>query len=310
MPISTDLIKAVAAFDRLMELQNPDLIRYWHPPEQLRAEYISLAETVVYALDALRDLEAKSLHHNAEVESKLPRAAISALRKRIRPKEESISDALDHLDPDNKMLRELMVFQTRPAGRGGSVRSTFEQGVEQVQQLIERNPDSDYGWLHPDLAQEVLHSKLIGFEPDAWLDRIADLEPIRTAIDGPGLPPDIRLRLRELYQVYSFGCWFAALSAVRATLEYALHGNVTRLAIQLAPPKQQSRSPGLYQLIEAFAKRFPELGPPMHRLRELGNLSLHPLAAGNAVPPAAQRGLRAAEAITLLQQTLEDLYAK
>ena len=310
MSISKDFTAAVSAFDRLMELQNPDLIRYWNPPEQLRVEYISLAETVVYALDALRALETHGLHVDADVENKLPRDALLTLRSRIRPKEASIWDALDHLDPNNKLLRELMVFQTRPAGRGGGVRATFEQGVEQVHQLIERNSDTDFGWLHPDLAQTVLDSKLIAFEPDVWLDRVADLEPIRTAIEGPGLPPAVRLRLRELFQVYVFGCWFSALSAVRATLEYALQENVARLSIQLTPPKQPDRSTGLYQLIEVFAQRFPELRAPMHRIRELGNLSLHPPATGQDSPAASQRGQHAAEAITLLQQTLEGLYTR
>jgi hypothetical protein len=296
-----------------MELQNPDHIqywKYWNPPSQLRMEYITLAETVVYALDAFRAVETQALHSAAAVEQRLPRETILSLRGRVRLKEAAIWDALNLLDPENRLLRELMVFQTRPAGRGGGVRATFEQGVEQVRQLIERNPDSDFAWLHADLADAVLDSKLIAFEPDAWLDRIADMEPVRTAVEGPGLPMLVRLRLRELFQVYTFGCWFSALSAARATLEYALRENATRYSIQLSPPRQPDRSPNLYQLIEAFAPHVPGTVASMHRVRELGNLALHPGASDQDLPATSQRGQHAAEAITLLHQVLEILYAR
>ena len=167
-------------------------------------------------------------------------------------------NALNVLDPDNKLLRELMVFQTRPAGRGGGVRATFEQGVEQVRQLIERNPDIDFAWLHPDLAESLLESKLVAFEPDAWLDRVAELEPIRTAAEGPSLPIGVRLRLRELFKVYTFGCWFAAVSAARATLEYALLENSLRFSVSLPVSRHAGQSPSLYKLIQAFAPHTPD----------------------------------------------------
>lgn len=228
----------------------------------------------------------------------------------MKPKEFALWDALNVLDPSNKPLRELMVFQTRPAGRGGGVRATFEQGVEQVLQLIERNPDMDYAWLHPDLADSVLSSKLIAFEPDAWLDRIAELEPVRTAIEGPSLPMPVRLRLRELFQVYAFGCWFAAISATRATLEYALMENAVRYSVTLPASRHQDQSPSLYKLIQAFAPHTPELIAAMHRIRELGDRSLHASETVGRTPMTLQRGQHAAEAISLLQQVLSSMYAR
>lgn len=303
MPPPVDFAASVRAFDRLLELQNPDLVQYWHPPASLRREFIELAETVVYALDTLRSVETQALHDGASVESRLPRDVIVALRTRVRPKEAAIWDALDVLDPDNSLLRELMVFQTRPAGRGGGVRATFEQGVEQARQLIERNPEMDLAWLHPDLADSVLESKLIAFEPDAWLDRIAELEPVRTALEGPTLPIGVRLRLRELFKVYTFGCWFAAVSAARATLEYALLESAPRLSVSVPPSRRPDQSPSLYKLIQAFAPHTPDLTTAMERIRRLGNLSLHGAES-------AQRGQHAAEAISLLQQILSSLYAR
>lgn len=309
MSTSPDFSAAIQAFDRLLGLQNPDLIQYWRPPEQLRRDYIALAETVVYALDTLRAIETQALHDGATVENRLPREVIVALRERVRPKEDAIWDALNVLDPENSLLRELRVFQTRPAGRGGGVRATFEQGVEQVVQLIERNPDGDFAWLQPDLALSVLDSKIIAFEPDTWLDRIAELEPVRTAAEGPTLPMPVRLRLRELFQVYTFGCWFAAISAARATLEDVLLENAPRYSITLQASRQPDRSPSLYRLIESFAPHTPELTDSMHRIRELGNLSLHTSAVGNH-PQGSQRGRHAAEAIELLQQVLSALYSR
>ena len=303
MPSPVDFAASVRAFDRLLELQNPDLVQYWNPPASLRREFIELAETVVYALDTLRSIETQALHDGATVESRLPRDIIVALRTRVRPREAGIWDALNVLDADNSLLRELMVFQTRPAGRGGGVRATFEQGVEQLRQLIERNPDTDFAWLHPDLAESVLESKLVAFEPDAWLDRIAELEPIRTALEGPSLPIGVRLRLRELFKVYTFGCWFAVVSAARATLEYALLENAPRFSVSLPVSRRTEQSPSLYRLIQAFAPHIPDLTTAMQRIRELGNLSLHG-------PESTQRGQHAAEAISLLQQVLSSLYAR
>jgi hypothetical protein len=309
MALEAELIAAVGAFKRLMELQNPDLVQYWRPPPSLRAEYVQLAESVVYALDRLKAAETEALHADARVESRLPAEVLKALREEIRQKEPSLWDALDLLDPDNKLLRELMVFQTRPAGRGGNVRSTFEQGLEEVEDLIARNPDRDFAWLHPDLALEVLNSKLIAFEPDAWLDRIAELAPVRTAAERQALPSHIRLRLRELFQVYTFGCWFSALSAARATLEYALQDSAGRFGLQTTSEGNQSdRTPSLYRLIELYATRIPGISDSMHRVRRLGNLSLHAEVSADLSPTSTMRARYAAEAITLVTEILERLY--
>ena len=179
-----------------------------------------------------------------------------------------------------------------------------------MRQLIERNPDTDFAWLHPDLADAVVSSKLIAFEPDAWLDRIAELEPVRTAVEGPSLPMPVRLRLRELFQVYAFGCWFAAISATRATLEYALMENAARYSVTLPTARHPDQSPSLYKLIQAFAPRTPDLIAAMHRIRELGDRSLHASEAGSRTTVTLQRGQHAAEAISLLQHILSSLYAR
>ena len=310
MPKPTDFAAAIRAFDRLVALQNPDLIQYWNPPAQLRREYIELAEEVVFTLDALQAVETLTLHDGAEVESRLPHDVVVAMRSRVKPRESALWDALNVLDPDNQPLRELRVFQTRPAGRGGGVRATFEQGIEQVRQMIERNPDADFAWLKPGLAELVVSSKLIAFEPDEWLDRSESIEPIRTAIEGPTLPMPIRLRLRELFQVYTFGCWFAAISGARASLEYALMENAGRYSIPLPSARHRDQSPSLHSLIQAFAPHTPDLTSAMHRIRVLGDRSLHASEIVGAMPVTLQRGQHAAEAILLLQQVLSSLYAR
>ena len=102
MPKPTDFAAAIRAFDRLVELQNPDLIQYWNPPAQLRREYIELTEEVVYALDTLRAVETQALHDGADVESRLAHDVIVALRSRVKPRESALWDALNVLDPANQ----------------------------------------------------------------------------------------------------------------------------------------------------------------------------------------------------------------
>jgi hypothetical protein len=305
MALEAELTEAVAAYQKLLTLQNPDLIRYWQPPEQLRAEYVRLAETVVYALDKLKAAEVSSLLASAEVESKIAPEILQILRAEIRIKEPALWDALDVLDSENSLLRELMVFQTRPAGRNGRIRNTFDLGIERVEELVDNNRNVDLTWTQTEMAREVLESKLLAFEPDAWLDRVAELPQIRTSAAQGALPGHIRLRIRELYQAYAFGCWFAVLSLARATLEYALLES--RRSSQ-PTGTLSDRTPSLFQLIEQYGNGETSMTQAMHRLRKLGNACLHPAAVAAGPIAASMRASHAAEAVTILVEVLEHIY--
>lgn len=152
-----------------------------------------------------------------------------------------------------------------------------------------------------DLARKVMESKLIAFDPDAWLDRLGQLPPIRTSTSHAALPPSIRIRLRELYQVYTFGCWIAVISLSRATLEYAL-------LEKLHPHRgQNDRGMSLFKLIETYSAQSSSTADAMHRLRKLGNEVLHSGGVGDD-SYSSMRARHAAESAALLIEVLEDLY--
>jgi hypothetical protein len=125
-----------------------------------------------------------------------------------------------------------------PGGAKGRVKATFDEGLQQIYSLIDRNPDQQFGFL-PDTAYEVLNSKLIAFEPDLWLDRAAQLAPIRTERKNALLPVHVRFRLEELFRSYVFGCWLSVFALARALLEYAILDNLHKFDIDRLWPRDR-----------------------------------------------------------------------
>ena len=300
-------------FERLLAMSDPRLEVDWRPTETQRRVYVQLAEGVLSELDHYTALERRGLLKDGQIHSYIPESMLSFVRGQVMPRVGALRATLDRLDPEYAALaKELdeIVEQCRPRGR---VRDALEQGLEQVRDLLERNPDWEPDRFVPDSAYEVLDSKLINFDPDAWLERVADLAPIRTRHNRDDvLPMQVRLRIEELYRAYVFGCWFSVLALTRAILEYAILDNLHKFEIDSRwPPLGQDpngKIKTLAQLVEEVAAHLPLLRDSMERLREYGNDYLHPKKTQVSKEMLLRRQANAKDALSAMVNVVEGLY--
>jgi len=314
MDYHPDLALSKQAFDQLCDLCKPEHVQTWQPTPEQRATYIQLAERVLESLARLETLEKRRLLKEGRLQNVIPDTLLTFVREQLRPWARALRDALDHLDPDpgNKLLRELLLDIGPPRGARGCVQATFEEGLQQMYQLIDRNSD-EWGDDHPfmpDSAYEVLDSKLIQFDPDAWLDRAGELRPIRTHKTNLVLPSHVRLRLEELYRAYVFGLWLSTFGLSRAILEYAILDNLHKFGIDPAwPPERDGSRKGkkLSLLIDELGKHLPQHQESMTFLRDCGNDYLHPRKdkVNNLL---FQRQPSAKEAVEKLVKVVEAIY--
>jgi hypothetical protein len=278
MNYQPDLALAKQAFERILALCEPERVQTWQPTPEQRATYIQLAEQVLEALSGLETVEKRHLFKDGQLQNVIPDTLLAFVREQLRPRSPSLRKALDYLDadPGNKLLRELLLDP--PPGTGKRIWATFEEGIQQIYELIERNPDRDHLFM-PETAYEILDSKLIQFEPDAWLNRVGELRPIRTHKRNLVLPSHIRLRLEELYRAYVFGLWLSVFGLSRAILEYAILDNLNKFGIDPAwPPERDGsrKAKKLSHLVDELAVHFPRHRESMDLLRDYGNEYLHP----------------------------------
>jgi hypothetical protein len=278
---NADLALGKQAFDQLLRLCEPATVKTWKPTLEQKAEYVRLAEVAVSAVEELQALEQRQLLVDGQLHSSLPESQLAFVRDQISPRIDDIRAAADFLDPEGKALRDLLHwFNTGPSGAGKGVRATFDQGVQEVHSLLDRNPDwEDDRGFRPALAEEVLESKLIRFEPDSWLDRAGELTLVRTDKRNFSLPGHVRIRLEELYRAYIFGMWLSVLALSRAILEYAILDNLFKFKIEATwPPErgQPCKPKKLAHLIDEVSDHLPEQKESMELVRSLGNDYLHP----------------------------------
>ena len=313
MDINAEIALAQQAHKTLIQMRKPETVINWRPGDSQRKEYVRLAEIVVNLMDKLGALEARQLLSEGKIHSYIPEGLFSFVRNALRPDEPSIRSALDQLDPEGKILRDFFGDMNRPSGIGKHVRSTFEQGLQEIYNLIDRNPDMDFDEQYfPDTAYEVLDSKLITFEPDDWLDRAGELAPVRTGNQNLVLPAHVRLRLEELYRTYIFGCWLSVLSLSRAILEYSLLDNASKFGIETSWPPDQNgrrREKKLSHLIEDFSPFLPNITIQMGKIRDFGNDYLHPKRSQTSKETLFSRQASAKETIASLIQAIEAIYA-
>lgn len=313
MDINAEIALAQQAHRKLSDMRPPASITSWSPDETQKKEYVRLAQIVVNLIDKLGALEARQLLSEGKIHSFIPESLFNFVRDTLRPDEVAIRCALDLLDPEGKILRDFFCDISRPSGIGQGVRSTFEQGLQEIYELIDRNPDLDlHERFFPDTAYEVLDSKLITFEPDAWLDRAGELSPVRTGNQNLELPAHVRLRLEELYRTYVFGCWLSVLSISRAILEYSLLDNASKFGIETSwPPDQygKRREKKLSHLIDDFAEFLPSVAQKMTKIRDFGNDYLHPKRSQTSKETLFSRQPSARETITVLILAVEAIYA-
>lgn len=312
MNYQPDLALAKQAWEQILKLCEPEHVRTWQPTSEQRAMYIQLAERVLEGLAQLESLEKRHLLENARLQNVIADTFLAFVREQLRPRARALRDALDHLDPNpvSKLLRELLLDPPKRTGR--PVWATFDEGIQQISDLIEQNPDweDDHPFM-PDTAYEVLDSKLIQFDPDAWLDRAGELRPIRTHKRNFDLPSQVRLRVEELYRAYIFGLWLSVFGLSRAILEYAILDNCQKFKIEPTwPPDRDGKRKGkkLSYLIDDFSECLPEHRQSMTLIRDYGNDYLHPKKAqvNNLL---FQRQSSAKEVVEKLIEVVEVMYA-
>jgi hypothetical protein len=310
MDAHAELAIAIQSFKDLMRLRDPKQVVDWTPSAQQRGAYAALAECTLEGLTRLEQIERRQLLSEGVVQSFVPEGMLPFIREQMKPRVPEILAALDYLDPEGKVLREFLYEFAPSMAPSYAVRATFEQGLQEISSLIDRNSDVDYGYL-PDTAYEVLDSKLIMFEPDAWLHRVNEVLPIRTTKRGVELPVHVRLRLEELYRVYVFGCWISVFSLCRSILEYAILDNLHKWKIEQSwPSGRDGKSKGkkLSHLIEEVSVRCPQIKEPMERLRDYGNDYLHPKTTRVSKQSLLDRQPAAKQAMATLVSVVESLY--
>ncbi len=286
-------------FERLLKLCDPAQAKEWKPTDEQRLAYAQLLDKILNAIDAHRAAEKREILREGTVQADTSDSAFAFFRDELEPKIPALKVAYVAIDPGGAALYQLLEGIGAPSGAGGRLRATFDEGLQQVYNLIDRNPDQDIGLL-PDTAYEILDSKLIAFEPDSWLDRAGQLAPIRTERKSALLPIHVRFRLEELFRSYVFGCWLSVFALARALLEYAILDNLHKFDIDHSwPPDREGkrREKKLEHLIDDVGGSLPQLKDSMNKLRTYGNEYLHPRPSKTSKKTFFQREKAAKDAL-------------
>jgi len=308
------LALARQAFDQLVPLCEPENVSGWNPSPEQRAQYVHLVNTIVEGYGSLVSMERRHLREEGQIHSVLPESHLGFVRETLKPRLQAIRAAADLLDPEGKLLRDFfhdMDVGTHPAA-SHVVRGTFDEGLHQIYELLDRNPDwgDDHSFV-PDLAGEVMDSRLIQFDPDAWLNRASELAPIRSDKRNFSLPMHVRMRLEELYRAYVFGLWLSVLGLSRAILEYAILDNASKFGIDPIWPVDQygkRKEKKLSHLIDELNRHLPDHMTAMNLLRELGNEYLHPNKSATSKDSMLRRQHDAEQVVRTLVEVVEAIY--
>jgi hypothetical protein len=297
-------------FAQLCALREPEKVKEWQPTDEQRLVYAKLLDSILNRIDNYRSAEKRQLLEDGQVQVDVSDAAFTFFHGQLEPRIPALKKAYETIDPDGAELYALLEGIGMPGGAKGRVKATFDEGLQQIYHLIDRNPDQEFGFL-PDTAYELLDSKLIAFEPDLWLDRAAQLAPVRTERKNALLPVHVRFRLEELFRCYVFGCWLSVFALARALLEYAILDNLHKFDIdRLWPPDREGkrREKKLEHLIEDIGSHLPQLKAPMSTLRAYGNEYLHPKPSKLSKESLFQREKAAKDALETVISVTESLY--
>jgi hypothetical protein len=281
MELHVELAQAVAALGELEKLCEPSAVSHWTPTQAQLASYIAKSEQVLEAVSRLRTHESRAVLTQGQIQDYVPGPLLCAIREKLVPCEQNLWAALEYLDPDNQPFRDFC-FGIASQRRGRELWSTFNEGLAQIQNLIDRNAGEGYEERFSlDEADEILESRLIKFDPDAWKDRALTLRPVRLGRVNLVLPGQLRIRLEEIHRTFVFGCWISVISLSRAALEYALHDNAKRLDVATIWPTDRdgkARSKRLTDLIDDYKNIIPTIAENLATIRDLGNKYMHPKA--------------------------------
>jgi len=296
--------------ERLLSLKDPALVQGWHPTGEQRVVYAQLLDRILNGADEYRSAEKRQILREGNVQVDVSDSAFVFYRDQLEPRIPALKRAYNTIDPDGAELYRLLEGMGAPSGADGRIKMTFEEALQQVYNLIDRNPDQDFGLL-PDAASDLLDSRLIAFDPDSWLDRAGELAPVRMEKKNVLLPVHVRLRLEEVHRTYIFGCWLSVLTLARAVLEYSILDNLHKFGIdQHWPPDRdgKKREKRLEHLIDEVGGHLPLIVGSMGKLRTYGNEYLHPKASRTSKETLFQREKAAKDALETIIAVTEALY--
>ncbi len=299
-------------FEHLLSIHDPISVSGWQPTETQRHAYGQLLERILNSIDIVESFEKRQVLRNGHIQSHVPDTFLTFYCDQVKPRIGLLKQAYKVIDPNGAQLYELLEGFGAPRGAGGRVKATFEEGLQQIYQLMDRNPDLDEGTFLPDTAFEFMDSKLISFDPDTWLDRAGRLTPIRTDRKNILLPVHVRLRVEEIFRAYVFGCWLSVLALSRAVLEYAILDNLHKFDIDrywsLQDKSGKRREKKLEHLIDEISPFLPSFTQSMDKLRQYGNDYLHPKKSEVSKGALLQREQAAKDALETLIEVTEALY--
>lgn len=310
MTLNANLAVSKQAFEKLMAMRQPSHVLTWNPSPEQRDAYIGFTESALDGLEQLEHYEQRRLFAEGHIHSFIPESLLTFVREQIVPHRPALRAALDHLDPNGKMGRDLLLDLGQLRGTRGRLRDTFDEGIQQLYEMIDRNPDTDYSFT-PDTAYRILDSKLIQFDPDGWLDRTGEILPVRTHKTNHSFSAHIRIRLEELYRVYVFGCWLSVFGLSRAILEYSIIENLEKFKIDPRWPAERDgtrREKKLSDLIDEVSEHLPQYETAMTLLRDYGNEYMHPKKSKISKEWLFQRQGAARKVVSTLVEVVEALY--
>lgn len=312
--MTIDLNQGLAAIQQahesLVSICDPKLVSDIRPKKDRRDHYRNLL------LDVLRDINILEREFNEQVfdekvlHQSLPEKALHYYRNSILPRRQDLELAFDRLDPVLADFFRTVDDVIKTARRRKTVTHTFEVAIDRMVELVNDNPELSDDF-EIDGAYRVIESRLLLFDPSAWLLNSDALRTIRTTGHPDVLSMQIRARLVEIYRSYIFGNWLSVLALCRSALECAIIDNASKLGISLAyetMPRSKARNKSLSHLVENVADTIPDILDAMTEIRDLGNEYIHPKKTRRSKERLLAISKEAARSLVLLHNVLETLY--
>lgn len=299
-------------FESLRRLCDPKSVSEWRPTEEQKSVYAQLLENILSHIDAIEGAHNRVVFRDGRVQDYVPASSLAFYRDEVEPQIDNLKEAYAIIDANQACVYELLKGLDAYLTEIDRVSATFKVAVDRMYDLLENEPDM-HASFSPDAAYAVIDSKLIRFEPDAWLERAQALKPIRTIRKKVLLPREVHFRLQEIFRAYIFGCWLSVLALSRSLLEYSLIETLDSVESRRSTRHKNTGERKLAFLIDEAAHYAPALVESMKVLKTYGDSYLHPKPQkqGNVVSikkPLSEMENDAHDAITRVVAVIEELY--
>jgi hypothetical protein len=223
----------------------------------------------------------------------------------------SIKEAYSELDPFLSDFFDKLDEVVRERYENQEVEKTFYAGLEQIQGIIDDNPDMVERFALDD-AWRVIDSEFLDFSPDEWIERSRRLKPIFIEVREEQIPAHVRFRLRELYRVFVLGNWFSVFSLARTILEYSIINLAFRYELDPFVKRENGtrRIKRLGVLVSEMSERLPNIKDDMESVTEYGNRFLHPKKKDNIITYPKIVMETALDTIRMTKHIVEVMYVK